>query len=348
MSTVILTTVGTSLLGNLKREGIGPEKALEYIRSDPVKACAETNSLERLLKAGDAVELLHSDTEDGRRCAEWVAAYLRERGFEAELFKIQGLAYEAKGFADYGLRGFVQLLAARIRQAQRRGRRVGINATGGFKAEIAYATALGLVFKVPVYYIHEKFGDIVTLPSTPFGWDSDLIAWNHEFFDWIDAEPRPKHEVEARAAALPEALRVLLEDFALDGQIYTSLSPLGQAYLEAFRLEFEQAQTIPIYLAPKARRTWENLEPAERERYRKVLQRLRLPNRAVNSELKSGEGDALGFPTGWTDKRVFYAEKEGALYVFALTRHGSEYDRMCREGFRWSDHPKENFTLWEG
>ncbi|MDW8481317.1 MAG: putative CRISPR-associated protein [Meiothermus sp.] len=221
-----------------------------------------------------------------------------------------------------------------------------INATGGFKAEIAYATALGLVYKVPVYYIHEKFQEIVVLPPSPFGWDSTLIAWNREFFDWIDAEPRPTGGGKGQSIGTGATkLEVLLEDTP-DG--HTMLSPLGQIYLEAFRGELEQAQSVPIYFGPKARQAWERLEPAQREKYRRVLQNLRLPNRAANSELKSGGGDALGYPKGHVDERVFYAEKDGALYVFALTRHGPEYDRMCREGFSWRDHKPEDFTPWEG
>ncbi|RIH86871.1 putative CRISPR-associated protein [Calidithermus roseus] len=348
MSTVILTTVGTSLLGNIARAGIGKEDArgvLEFIRSDPAKASAETNSLGRLLRGGERVELLHSDTEEGRWCAVWVATYLREKGFSVELFKVQGLAYEARGFVDYGLRQFVQLLAGRIREVHRQGHQAAINATGGFKAEIAYATALGLVFKVPVYYIHEKFGDIVTLPPSPFGWDNSLIAWNTDFFDWIDAELRPTSEVRSRVRGLPAEIGLLLEEMP-DG--YTVLSPLGQAYLEAFRCEFEQAQSVPVYFSPKARATWENLEPAAQERYQKLLQRLRLPNRAANSELKSGGGDVLGYPKGRVDERLFYAERDGGLYVFALTRHGPGYERMCQEGFSWRDFEPAEFTLWEG
>ncbi|MBF6593294.1 MAG: putative CRISPR-associated protein [Thermaceae bacterium] len=347
MSSVILTTVGTSLLGNVAKANLRREDTpaiLGYIRSDPTKASAETNSLSHLLRAGDRVELLHSDTEDGHWCAEHVAMYLRKQDFPVELRKVSGLAYEAKGFVDYGLRQFVQLLAGRIRQAKRQGSSVGINATGGFKAEIAYATALGLVFKIPVYYIHEKFGDIVTLPPSPFGWDNTLIAWNTDFFDWIDETLRPKAEVRARAAALPKEASLLLEDMP-DG--YTVLSPLGQAYLEAFRAELEQAQTVPVYLSKKARQDWERFAPCTQGKYRRLIARLRLPNRAAQSELKSGGGDALGYPKGHTDERLFYAEVEGQLFVFEFAKHGKEYDNFCTRGLCWNDYPRDGFALWE-
>lgn len=347
MSSVILTTVGTSLLGNIAKANLRREDTpaiLGYIRSDPTKASAETNSLSHLLRADDRVELLHSDTQDGHWCAEHVAQYLREQGFPTELLKVSGLAYEAKGFVDYGLRQFVQLLAGRIRQAQRQGYSVGINATGGFKAEIAYATALGLVFKVPVYYIHEKFGNIVTLPPSPFGWDNTLIAWNSDFFDWIDETLRPTAEVRARAAVLPQEVSLLLEDMP-DGN--TVLSPLGQAYLEAFRTELEQAQAVPVYLSKKARQAWESFDPSARDKYQHLIARLRLPNRAAQSELKSGGGDALSYPKGHTDERLFYAETSGQLFIFEFAQHGREYNNFCTRGLRWHDYPRDGFALWE-
>lgn len=347
MSTVILTTVGTSLLLNARRESrVTDAEILEYLSNDPKNASAETNSLLGIWQPGDEVVLLHSDTEEGVRAAELVQQYWQRKG-ACSLVRIAGLAYEEKGFVDFGLKHFVQTLAAEIRKAARAQKEVVINATGGFKAEIAYATALGLIFKVPVCYIHERFREVVTLPPSPFGWDSGILLQNEAFFDWVDAELRPKAEVESRVKALvyePE-VRLLLEDTP-DG--YTMLSPLGQAYLEAFRLELEQAQDVPIYLSSQARRELGKLEPATQERYHKLLQRLRLPNRAALSEFKSGRGNALGYPKGQVDERLFYAEKDGRLYVFALTRHGPEYEKMCREGFHWKDYSEEDFEPWEG
>jgi len=352
MSSVILTTVGTSLLSNAKRDGlVSDQEILRYLAQDPKKASAETNSLLRVLQPGDEIVLLHSATEEGRKAAQLLQEYWRQQGVACSLVEIAGLAYEARGFVDFGLKNFVRTLAGEIRKAARRQRRVIINATGGFKAEISYATVLGLVFKVPVCYIHEQFKEIAILPPTPVGWDSSLFVWYADFFEWLSAGEgglRPKAEAEPRAALPPEEAQVLLEEFELDGQVYLGLSPLGEAYLEAFKNELEQAQGVPVYLSSKARRTLEGLEPARRELYRKLLQRLRLPNRALISELKSGGGDALGYPKGKVDERLFYAEKEGKLYVFALTRHGPEYEKFCQDGFYWRDYPPQDFTLWEG
>ncbi len=346
MSTVILTTVGTSLLLNARREArVSDEEVLAYLERDPHAASAETNSLLGIWQQGDEVVLLHSDTEEGARAANLVRRYWLRKG-PCGVVRIEGLAYEAQGFVDYGLKHFVQTLAGEIRKAARAQKEVVINATGGFKAEIAYATALGLIFKVPVCYIHERFREVVTLPPSPFGWDSGILLREEAFFDWVDAEPRPKTEVESRMRGLVYELevRLLLEDTP-DG--YAMLSPLGQAYLEAFRLELEQSQAIPVYLSKKARRSWEGFDPSTQSRYRHLLERLRLPGRLGQSERKSGGGDALGYPKGPTSERLFYAEVGGALYVFELTQHGREYEVFCSSGLWWRDYPKDSFEPWK-
>lgn len=352
MSTVILTTVGTSLLLNARRDNrVQDSEILAYIKQDPIKASAETNSLKRILHKGDEIVLLHSDTEEGARAAEFLEMYWQQQGVACSRVRIPGLAYEAQGFVDYGLKNFVRALASQIRKAFKAQKEVIINATGGFKAEISYATVLGLVFKVPVCYIHEQFKEIATLPSTPISWDYGLFVLHGEFFDWLgqgEGRVRPKSEVMSRMAALPEEALLLLEEFELDGQPYIGLSPLGEAYYEAFQGELEQVQSVPIYFSAQAQKTWQSLEPSNREKFRRVLRNLRLPNRASQSERKSGGGDALVYPMGHVDERVFYAERDGKLYVFALTRHGPEYDRMCQKGFSWSDHMPENFVPWEG
>lgn len=351
MSRVILTTVGTSLLTNAKRENLVSDQGiLDYLHQHPQQASAETNSLSRLLQAGDEIVLLHSATEEGRRAAKLLQLHWQQAGVPCEPVEIPGLSYEVRGFVNFGLKNFVRTLAGQIREAQRRQREVVINATGGFKAEISYATVLGLVFKIPVCYIHEQFKEIAILPPTPIGWDSSLFIWYGEFFDWLnegEAGLRPKTEAEPRVAVLPEEAQVLLEEFDIDKQLFIGLSPLGEAYLEAFRLELEQAQSVPIYLSTKARRTWDSLDPSSKSKYQRLLQRLRLPNRASLSELKSGGGDALGYPKGHIDERVFYAEKNGALYVFFLTRHGPEYQKFCKDGLRWQEYEFET-EVWQG
>jgi putative CRISPR-associated protein (TIGR02619 family) len=340
---IIINTVGTSLLGNAKRYNFYTDtEILDYLTRDPRAASAETNALDRLLEPNDRAVLLYSQTLEGQRCALLIQAHI-QKTHRCEIEEVQGLSYAEKGFVQHGLKNFVQKLAKHIRGAKRSSLEPIINATGGFKAEIAYATAVGLVFKTPVCYIHEKFGDIVTLPVTPFGWDSSIFALHQEFFDWIDAEPRPSQEVQSRVAGLPEEIKMLLEE-AQDNT--TMLSPLGEAYLNAFQFEKETSNN-EILLSKKARRDWDNFDSTTQKAYRNVLDGLRLPNRYSRSELKSGGGDALGYPKGHTNERVFFAEENNALYIFEFTKHGRDYAQFCTNGLRWLEYPRQEFTRLE-
>jgi putative CRISPR-associated protein (TIGR02619 family) len=340
---LIINTVGTSLLGNAKRHNLETNtEILEYLARDPRAASAETNALDRLLKPNDKAVLLYSQTLEGQRCALLIQAHI-QKTHRCEIEEVQGLSYAEKGFVQHGLKNFVQKLAKHIREAKRANLEPIINATGGFKAEIAYATAVGLVFKTPVCYIHEKFGDIVTLPVTPFGWDSSMFALHQDFFVWIDSEPRSSGEVQSRVAGLPEEIKMLLED-GNDGT--TMLSPLGEAFLSAFLLEKETSQ-IEIRLSKKAKRDWDDFDSSTRNAYRNVLDGLRLPNRYSRSELKSGGGDALGYPKGHTNERIFFAEDNEVLYIFEFTKHGRDYDQFCSRGLRWLEYPRQEFIRLE-
>jgi putative CRISPR-associated protein (TIGR02619 family) len=346
---LIVNTVGTSLLSNAKRLSLESDtQILEYLNREPRAASAETNALNRLLQNRDQAVLLYSHTSEGKRCAELIQTHI-ERTHRCEIEEVQGLSYAEKGFVQHGLKNFVQALAKHIRKAKRAGMEPVINATGGFKAEIAYATAVGLVFKTPVKYIHEKFGDIVTLPVTPFGWDSSIFALNKTFFDWIEDQPRSIRDVHSRVTRLvdQEAVSMLLEA-SNDGT--TMLSPLGEAYLSAFQYEEENSR-IDLWLSKKAKRRWDSFDAATRTAYGNVLNGVRLANRFSRSELKSGGGDALGYPTGHTDERIFYAfDKQldnEALYIFEFTRHGREYDQLCSRGLRWLEYPRDEFTRLE-
>lgn len=72
-------------------------------------------------------------------------------------------------------------MAKVVRQHKQQGQQVIINATGGFKAEIAYAVLIGQLFDVPVYYIHEMFRDIIEILPLPIQWDFSLLV-NYEDF----------------------------------------------------------------------------------------------------------------------------------------------------------------------
>lgn len=234
----ILTTVGTSLLGNYRRERKEESPTEDQLffclrETPPEAASAETNSLSRLLQEGDRIVFLHSQTGEGKRCAQALRRHYESRGWTAEAQEVSDLDYAESRFKIRGLRALVATLISRLLDERKQGRRVLINATGGFKAEIAYATVVGLLFDAPVYYIHEAFRDIIEMPPMPIGWDYSLLADHEEFFEWVCESDRTTVEVDARLQDLPAEVRLLLAE---EGGV-TQLSPAGYAFYEAFEIE---------------------------------------------------------------------------------------------------------------
>lgn len=243
----LIVTVGTSLLTNRDEEGTAvkrpwagwrrgtplpePGVALEYLwQADPVQASAETNTLQALpLAERDRIAWLHSDTEEGKWCAEALKEHFEAQGHPGDLYRISGLAYREATFTGRGLRSLLEHVFTVIRQAGPDN--VVLCATGGFKAEMAFTNLVGLLMQVPVCYIHEHFRELVWLPRLPVDWDLSVVEENIRFFEWVDAEPRSTAEVESWLKAQPHLRPLVSED--ADGHTY--LSPAGDLLFRAYR-----------------------------------------------------------------------------------------------------------------
>lgn len=333
----ILVTVGTSLLSNAKRdlreEHPGDQQLADYLRhTDARKASAETNSLSQLLHEGSRVIFLHSQTDEGRQCAEALRRHYEGQGYDARLQEVRDLTYVESRFKMRGLRSLVATLIDLIRHERQQGRQVLINATGGFKAEIAYATLVGLLFDVPVYYIHEAFRDIIEMPPTPITWDYTLLANYEEFFEWLNSDLRPSPDVDLRLRELPNKIRLLL----VEEEGYTLLSPAGEAFYEAYRERLVQAEYVPILLSAQARKTYHMSAPDVRQLFDRALHKLKLKELWITGADRVRNCDCLVFPKGHRDERVFFFEGEdGSVRVCELARHSDgSYARLIVRGVR--------------
>lgn len=335
----VLVTVGTSLLTNaqksLQKQKLSDHEIVNYLgRTDPVQASAETNSLSRILQEGDKLIFLHSQTEEGKFCTEALRKYYRGRGYQTESQEIPDLTYKESRFKMRGLRSLVATLIDLIRRERQAQRQVLINATGGFKAEIAYAAVVGLLFDVPVYYIHEAFRDIIQMPPTPIGWDYSLIAEYEEFFEWLSEDLRTTAEVDARLRTLSrsEELHLLL----VDEEGYTFLSPTGEAFYEAYKARLEQTERTPVWLSAAAWRTYEQAPPEVKALFDRALRKLRLKELRRSGSDQLRNSDCLVFPKGRRDERLFYFEDdESEVRVCELTRHSDgSYERAIRAGVK--------------
>jgi len=341
----IIATVGTSLLTKAERDGKSDDLQVYLRFTDPEKASAETNSLSHLLKEGDRIVFLRSQTKEGERAAEALATFYRNSGYSAEVVEVPDLQYRESRFKMRGLRALVARLIEIVQHERKQDREVLINATGGFKAEIAYATLVGLLFDVPVYYIHEVFREIIELPPTPISWDYSLIDTYADFFQWISDDLRTTRQVDRRLHTLPDEVRLLL----VEEEGYTMLSPAGEAFYEAYLARVEALPPTPLFVHPHAQRTLDTAKPSVREALRQRLKRLRNPEmRRQNSHSVHGS-DCLVYPSGNVPERiVYYTDEHGDVYVCEVFWVHSEYENALAQGVWRKQYPPEECQQWLG
>lgn len=183
MQRAIVTTVGTSLLTNPNRPWAGwrsqhplpDSKQVDdwLAHADPIQASAETHTWYRLglLDAEDrdrtTVVLIHSQTPEGRFCAERLVAFAQSHKMQARSRQVDGLSYysDARLF-NRGLRHLARVIGDEIKRGRANGT-VELAATGGFKAEIAIANLVGAISDTPVHYIYQEFSSLVTIDPIP-------------------------------------------------------------------------------------------------------------------------------------------------------------------------------------
>lgn len=281
---ILLCTVGTSLFrpnlerlkAELESDAIAPDlraMASAYQDQDWKAVAAEMAkrpSSERLLGAeinsvSSMIEkdhvadncglyFLHSDTPQGHQIAEILTEYYRSQGHSP----VEGIAIEdlqdqdPKRFRTKGLRNLARQLCKVVRSHSAMA--CAINATGGYKAQIALAVLLGQAVGVPVYYKHELFSEIIAFPPMPVALDIEVWMQACGMLFALESEPLPasdfkedKKEKEKEKEKWNEKYESLVERVDIDGTEYLELSPTGQIFHETFRERFrsERDQYLP-------------------------------------------------------------------------------------------------------
>ncbi|WP_428937270.1 putative CRISPR-associated protein [Fontivita pretiosa] len=198
---------------------------------------------------------LHSDTDDGRSIAAILKSYYDSRGHSpVETILVPDLQdQDPKRFRTKGLRNLARKICGVIRDYSPAA--CAINATGGYKAQIAMGVLLGQAIGVPVYYKHELFSEIIAFPPMPVALDFEV--WMRASGMLYDLEGAS----EPIAAALyddewDEKYESLIERVPIDGQDYLELSPTGQIFHDTFRERFRTArdQVLPPPVPPGQKR----------------------------------------------------------------------------------------------
>lgn len=191
----------------------------------------------------DRLILLVSDTASGEQIGSTLRSYFLSA--HSPLACSQVLLHTISGLQDadparFQLEGLPNLIRMLGRQARQwSGSSMAINATGGYKAQIAFATVFGQAMSIPVYYKHELFNEIIAFPRVPFTMDLSLVQQNLRFWANV-AEPDAVFTYEAlKELGAPdsetwELMLPLLESVSEGGNRYYALSALGIIYWEAY------------------------------------------------------------------------------------------------------------------
>ena len=345
MFRAIINTVGTSLLGNFMRhtgeKELNREKIKKFMNSIPEQEIsAEINALSKLKDLNinsDYLYFLTSDSDEGQLCAELIGGYYNEKGFNFVDYKrVTGLVKDFKKFKTVGLINLVNILCDLIEEYKKN---VIINATGGYKAEIAYATLVGILYKVKVIYIHEDFKGMIEMPFLPINFDFNL--WN-KHKDHVDNILNAQTKKEARNTIdkLPPEFGLLFQKDQY-GEKYI-LSPPGEAIdrINKFALKQRPAE-IPVQTYKSHSTLWgdsiHSIADIPDKDVRIILMRIcKILDNVIVFKLEEMENRKSKEPThfdfiekrkGWLKYKI--KTKTGAQYIDINVIEGTE--NMARE-----------------
>ncbi len=201
---------------------------------------AEINTVTELQSSGSYVlqkiVFLVSDSEEGTLSGQILEEYFsNHRDFSGIAIKhdvISGLQDgDPKRFKTKGLPNLVRKIGDHIR-AVGGPEIVAIDATGGYKAQIAIAVLVGQALDLPVFYKHERFDSIIDFPPMPISLDFSVLAENAHLLVSLEREGTLTSD---EISGIGPKLRVFLNEEPCDGKVLYELNAVGQIYLTAFR-----------------------------------------------------------------------------------------------------------------
>lgn len=292
----LLCTIGTSLLypnlvGLTKEPQTDPTLAalaraysannwlavaIELGNIDPTdRLCgAEINSVTDLLEQGliekGDLHLFYSETADGETIAEILRNYFSRKGWEVQIHCVEGLRDDdPNSFRTKGLRNLAKLLGEQVRASRQNFIPCAINATGGYKAQIAIAVLMGQALDIPVYYKHERFNAIIPFPPMPVALDFSLWLQANDMFTVLSktnaCEPWDDFEKNWNPRLEPLVNRVEI-DCEINGKIvrkeYLELSATGQIFHETFHSRFQELKATRL---PRSADACEKQDPDLRD-----------------------------------------------------------------------------------
>ena len=264
MRHTLICTVGTSLLSNLKYENDLEVQSLLKAKNwhklslwllkkdNNDRVCgAEINSISSIIKKGfleqtQNIILLVSDTDDGRDIGKLLESYYSNNQNPIKFEKVnyrdlKGLRDDdVVAFKREGLRNLVKEISEKVSQWDSSS--IAINATGGYKAQISFAGMIGQALDIPVYYLFEKFSEIIELPPQPISLDLAFWLQNNTVFDQLETE-----EIVNKSSldtSIEDARwSTLIDEVPDEDDCLITLSAMGVLFNAQARLQFKRQET---------------------------------------------------------------------------------------------------------
>lgn len=279
MRNTLICTIGTSLLGNiLHDDALKPYydsqnwqglvlKLLQYGGNERICG-AEINSItsihsKSLIKTPMRLIFLVSDTDDGKVVGEILKLYYENSKNQiqyesVELRSLQGLKdSDVKKFKSQGLKNLVREISQEVNKYSTEC--VAINATGGYKAQISFAGMIGQALGIPVYYLFEKFSEVIELPPQPIALDLAFWLQNYTIFEALEDNAVFDESEMSKVSITAENWEALLDAEAIDGQMYYSLSAMGLLFHDQCRQQFKKQEQVLLSLVPQS-----ELDPSQK------------------------------------------------------------------------------------
>ena len=211
---------------------------------------AEINSVTDLLKQGSIekghIHLFYSDTDDGEAIATFLQSYFTKDRWQVNIHRVEGLRDDAPDlFRTRGLRNLAKLFGEQVRESRENYRLCAINATGGYKAQIAIAVLMGQALDLLVYYKHERFDAIIPFPPMPVALDFSLWERASGMF-MVLAKAKACEPWKHFKEDWDERFEPLVNRVNMDGKDYLELSATGQIFHETFRSRFQQTKVTSL------------------------------------------------------------------------------------------------------
>ena len=211
---------------------------------------AEINSVTDLLAQNiiekGALHLFHSDTDDGRTIAKILQSYFTKDRWRVKIHCVEGLRDDQpESFRTKGLRNLAKLFGEQVRESRKNFTPCAINATGGYKAQIAIAVLMGQALDIPVYYKHERFDAIIPFPPMPVALDFSLWERASGMF-MVLSKVNACEPWEDFRQDWDQRFEPLVNRVKMEGEDYLELSATGQIFHETFRSRFQQLKATRL------------------------------------------------------------------------------------------------------